>query len=239
MDEIIGQLKIKIFLDGASHTELLELHKNPYIKGLTTNPTLMRKEGVENYANFAKETLNLFPDRPISFGVFSDDFSEMEDQALEIASWGENIYIKIPIVNTKRESCYDLVQKLSARKIKLNITAVMTTEQVYQVSQALSPEVPSFISIFAGRIADTGRDPIEAMAVAVDLVKDSPLIELIWASPRELFNIFQANAVGCHVITVTKDILNKLSLVGYNLEDYSHETVTMFYQDALAAGYKL
>jgi transaldolase len=239
MAEKIEQLKVKIFLDGASNADLLELQNQPYIKGLTTNPTLMRKEGVTDYQNFAREMLALFPNHPISFGVFSDDFSEMEKQALQIASWGENVYVKIPIINTQRESAYNLIRKLSAQKIKLNVTALMTLEQVRQATMALAKDVPSYISIFAGRIADTGRDPILAIKAALEIVKESPLVEVIWASPRELFNIFQAEAVGCHVITVTKDILKKLPLIGYNLEDYSLDTVKMFSNDALEAGLKL
>jgi transaldolase len=238
MNESIEQLKIKIFLDGPCNADLLELSQKPYIKGLTTNPTLMRKEGVKNYQVFVKKMLAFIPNLPISFGVCSDDFKEMEQQALQIASWGENVYVKIPITNTRRESSYSLIQKLSAQNIKLNITAVMTIEQVRQASLALLPEVPSYISIFAGRIADTGRDPVYLMKTALDLIKDCPLLELIWASPRELYNIFQANDVGCYIITVTKEILKKLSLVGYNLEDYSLDTVKMFYQDALAAGFE-
>lgn len=239
MAEKIEQLKVKIFLDGASNTDLMELQDKPYIKGLTTNPTLMRKEGVGDYQNFAREMLALFPNRPISFGVFSDDFFEMEQQALQIASWGENVYVKIPIFNTRRESAYSLIKKLSAQKIKVNVTAVMTLEQVRQTTMALAKDVPSYISIFAGRIADTGRNPIPAIKAALEIVKDSPLVEVIWASPRELFNIFQANALGCHVITVTRDILQKLPLIGYNLEDYSLDTVRMFANDALELGLKL
>ncbi len=239
MAEKIEQLKVKIFLDGASKADLLELQDKPYIKGLTTNPSLMRKEGVADYQIFASEMLELFPNRPISFGVFSDDFLEMEQQALQIASWGENVYVKIPIINTQRESAYALIRKLSAQKIKLNITAVMTLEQVHQATKALAKDVPSYISIFAGRIADTGRDPIPAIKAALEIIKESPLVELIWASPRELFNIFQADTLGCHVITLTKDILQKLPLIGYNLEDYSLDTVKMFSKDAFEAGLKL
>ncbi|MBA2651675.1 MAG: transaldolase [Tatlockia sp.] len=238
MDEKLEQLKIKIFLDGASNADLREIRESPYIKGLTTNSTLMRKECVKNYQDFAKEMVNLLPKLPISFGVCSDDFFEMEEQALQIASWGENVHVKIPIMNTQRESAYNLIQKLSAQKIKLNITAVMTIEQVRLAAMALAKDVPSYISIFAGRIADTGRDPLTVIKTALNLIKESPSIELIWASPRELFNIFQANAVGCHIITVTKEILKKIHLVGYNLEDYSLDTVKMFYNDALEAGFK-
>ncbi|MBA2656999.1 MAG: transaldolase [Tatlockia sp.] len=239
MNEEIKQLKVKLFLDGASNADLHEILDNSLIKGFTTNPTLMRKEGVKNYQDFAQEMLALFPNHPISFGVCSDDFLEMEQQALQIASWGENVYIKIPIINTQRESSYNLIEKLSAQKVKLNITAVMTEDQVHRAIQALALDVKSYISIFAGRIADTGRDPVALMKVALDFLKDSPQIELIWASPRELYNIFQANEVGCHVITLTKDLLKKLPLIGCNLEDYSLDTVKMFYNDACEAGFKL
>lgn len=239
MNKIIEQLRVKIFLDGASKAELYELYKKPYIKGLTTNPTLMRKEGIIDYPSFAKEMIDVFPERPISFGVYSDDFTEMEQQALKIASWGENVFVKIPITNTKGELSYNLVKKLSAQGVKVNITAVMTEEQVLRIIEALSPEVPSYISLFAGRIADTGRDPMVIIASVLDLIKEYPLIELIWASPRELFNVFQADTLGCHIITVTHDILKKLPLVGYSLEDYSLDTVKMFHEDALAAGFEL
>ncbi|MFA5959870.1 MAG: transaldolase [Tatlockia sp.] len=236
MNEKVEQLKVKIFLDGANKAEILQLHEKPYIKGITTNPTLMRQEGVLDFQGFAKEITAAMPDKPVSFGVISDEFDEMEQQALKIASFGENVYVKIPVTNTRRESCYALIEKLTAKNIKLNITAVMTLQQVKDVSKALSPDVPSFISLFAGRIADTGHDPMPLMQEAVELIKINPRAELIWASPRELFNIFQANAIGCHIITVTKDILKKLNLIGYNLEDYSLDTVKMFYNDALEAG---
>lgn len=239
MDEPLEGLKIKIFFDGACNAELAEIRNNPFIKGLTTNPTLMRKEGVEDYEAFAKEMLDLIPDRPISFGVCSDDFAEMEEQALELSSWGENVFIKIPIMNTQRKTAVPLIRKLSANKIKLNVTAILTVEQVKQVAYALNPEVPCYFSIFAGRIADTGRDPCLTIKAALQALKHLPLVELIWASPRELFNIFQAEAAGCQIITITKEIYKKLNLVGYNLEDYSLDTVRMFANDAKAAGFKL
>lgn len=239
MNEKINDLKVKLFLDGASKTDIQEWQHKTYIKGLTTNPILLRKEGIVDLHAFAKDALSLFPDRPISLGVLADDFNEMEQQALKIASWGENVYVKIPVTNTRRETCYSLIKRLSAQAVKLNITAVMTLEQVRQIILALSPEVPSFISVFAGRIADTGNDPMPMMQEALNIMKVNPLSELIWASSRELFNIFQANAIGCHVITVTKDILKKLALVGYDLEDYSLDTVKMFYNEVIAAGLKL
>lgn len=235
----IEELKVKIFADGADKAGMLEMYAKPYIKGLTTNPTLMRKAGITDYKAFAKDILSAIPDRPISLEVFSDDFAEMERQALEIASWGDNVYVKIPVTNTKQETCYDLVKKLASQKVKLNVTAIMPLAQVRDVVAALDPKVPSYVSVFAGRIADTGRDPVSLMAAAVELLKVNPLAELIWASPRELLNIFQADAIGCHIITVTNDILKKLELVGYNLDEYSLDTVKMFYNDASAAGFKL
>ena len=235
----INQLKVKIFADGADKTDMLGMLVKPYIKGFTTNPTLMRKAGIADYKEFAKDILKSIPDRPISFEVLSDEFPEMERQALEIADWGDNVYVKIPVTNTKRESSYELVHKLAKHGVKLNVTALMTLSQVRDVVAALDPRVPSYVSVFAGRIADTGRDPIPLMAAAVQILKLNPRSELIWASPRELLNIFHANEIGCHVITVTNDILNKLSLVDFDLEDYSLDTVKMFHTDAVAAGFKL
>jgi transaldolase len=235
----IDKLHIKIFADGADKAGMLEMYSKPFIKGLTTNPTLMRKAGITDYKTFALDVLSEIKDKPISFEVFSDDFSEMERQAMEIASWAENVYVKIPVTNTKRETCYALVKKLSAQQIKLNVTAIMTLEQVRDVVAALEPAVPSYVSVFAGRIADTGRDPLPLMFNAVELLRKNPAAELIWASPRELLNIFQADTIGCHVITVTNDILKKLHFVGYELNDFSLDTVKMFYGDAVAAGFNL
>lgn len=235
----VEQLNIKIFADGADKEGMLDMYAKSFIKGLTTNPTLMNKAGIRDYKSFALEILSAIKDKPISFEVFSDDFVDMERQAYEIASWGENVYVKLPITNTKRETCYALVEKLAAQKVKLNVTALMTVTQVRDVVAALDPDVPSYVSVFAGRIADTGRDPLPLMIAAVDLLKSSPAAELIWASPRELLNIFQADAIGCHVITVTNDILKKLSQVGYDLDEFSLDTVKMFYSDARAAGYML
>lgn len=239
MHESIKQLKVKLFLDSAHHVDVLELHNKPYIKGLTTNPTLMRQAGVQDYQTFAKQMLALVPDKPISFTVCSDDLNEMEQQALQISSWGEHVLVKIPVTTTKGKPCYGLIERLAAQQIKLNITAVMTITQVRQILEVLCPDIPSYISIFAGRIADTGRDPVHIMREAVELVKDYLQLELIWASSRELLNIFQANEVGCHIITVTKDILKKLSLIGYSLEEYSLDTVKMFHNDMLRAGFIL
>jgi transaldolase len=235
----IEELNVKIYADGADKAGMLEMYGKPYIKGLTTNPTLMRKAGITNYKAFAKDILALIPDRPISFEVFSDDFKEMERQALEISGWGSNVYVKIPVSNTKREPCYSLVKKLASQKVNLNVTALMTLDQVREVVAVLDPNVPSYVSVFAGRIADTGRDPVPLMAAAVEMLKVAPAAELIWASPRELLNIFQADAIGCQVITVTNDILKKLSVVGYNLDDYSLDTVKMFYNDAQLANFEI
>lgn len=235
----VAELKVKIFADGADKAGMLEMATKPFIKGLTTNPTLMRKAGIADYKTFAFDILREIRDKPISFEVFSDDISEMERQALEIAAWGDNVYVKIPITNTKREPTYDLAERLSARGVKLNVTAIMTTEQVLSVARRLNPAVPSYISVFAGRIADTGRDPIPQMIECLASMTHLPKAELIWASPRELLNIFQADEIGCHVITVTNDILKKLDLVGKSLDDYSLDTVKMFYNDASAAGYAI
>lgn len=237
--QTIDKLKVKIFADGADKNGMLEMYSKPFIKGMTTNPTLMRKAGIADYKAFAKDILKAIPDRPISLEVFSDDFADMERQALEIAGWGDNVYVKIPVTNTKREPAYELIKKLAKRKVKLNVTALLTLDQVRDVVMSLNPEVPSCVSVFAGRIADTGRDPLPIMAAAVELLKLNPKAELIWASPRELLNIFHADQIGCHIITVTNDILKKLSLVGMDLADYSLDTVKMFYNDAAAAGYKL
>lgn len=235
----VNELQVKIFADGADRSGMLEMAAKPFIKGLTTNPTLMRKAGITDYRAFALEILRAIPDKPMSFEVFSDEFDEMERQALEIAGWGENVYVKIPVSNTRRQSSNDLVRKLSAAGVKVNVTALMTVDQVRAVAAALDASVPSYISVFAGRVADTGRDPVPIMAAAVEAMKSKPRAELIWASPRELLNIFQADAIGCHVITVTNDILKKLTLVGYDLDDYSLDTVKMFHGDAAAAGFRL
>ncbi|MBT8587059.1 transaldolase [Polynucleobacter paneuropaeus] len=235
----VEELKVKIFADGADKAGMLEMYDKPFVKGLTTNPTLMKKAGITDYRAFCKDILTSMNDKPLSFEVFSDDFAEMEYQALEIASWGNNVYVKIPITNTKQETCYALVEKLANQKVKLNVTALMTLDQVRNVVAALDPNIPSYVSVFAGRIADTGYDPVPLMITAVEILKVAPAAELIWASPRELLNIFQADDIGCHIITVTNDILKKLSLVGYDLNEYSLDTVKMFYSDAVAAGFKL
>lgn len=235
----LGELKVKIFADGADIQGMLEMYSKPYIKGLTTNPTLMKKVGITDYKAFAKDAVSAMPGKPISFEVFSDDFNEMERQANEIASWGNNVYVKIPVTNTKSQPCFELAKRLSASGIKLNVTAIMTLEQVRQVVNVLDERVPSYVSVFAGRIADTGHDPLPMMTTAVEILKSRPAAELIWASPRELLNIFQADDIGCQVITVTNDILKKLPLIGKSLDEYSLETVKMFHDDALAAGFSL
>jgi transaldolase len=235
----VENLKVKIFADGADRAGMLEMYGKPFIKGLTTNPTLMRKAGISDYESFARDILKLITDKPISFEVFSDDFDEMERQADKIASWGKNVYVKIPVTNTKREPSYPLLKKLSGKGIKLNVTALMTTSQVKDVVAHLNPKVAACVSVFAGRVADTGRDPRPIMAESVKIAAHHPLCEIIWASPRELLNVFDAEAVGVQIITVTNDILKKLSLVGYDLDDYSLDTVKMFHEDAQHAGFKL
>lgn len=235
----IDSLDIEIFADGADRDTMLQMASKSFIKGLTTNPTLMKKAGITDYKKFATAVLQDIREKPISFEVFSDEFSEMERQALEISSWGKNVYVKIPVTNTRKESSYDLINRLSHSGVKLNVTALTTLSQVEHVANNLNKSVPSYISVFAGRIADTGIDPVPIMRAAVDLIKGSPNIQLIWASPRELLNIFQAESVGCHIITATNEILSKLDLVGKNLEEYSLDTVKMFYKDAVAAGYSI
>lgn len=235
----VAKLKVKIFADGADKAGMVEMAAKPYIQGLTTNPTIMRKAGITDYKAFAQDILTVITDKPISFEVFSDDFDEMEKQAVQIASWADNVYVKIPVTNTKREPAYSLVKKLSKQGIKLNVTAIMSLGQVRDVAANLDPAVPSYVSVFAGRIADTGVDPIPHMTESLNLLKGLPQAELIWASPRELLNIFQADSIGCHIITVTNDVLKKLELVGKNLDDYSLDTVKMFYTDAISVGYTI
>jgi transaldolase len=234
-----SSLKVKVFADGADKAGMLEMYRNPQIKGFTTNPTLMRKAGVTDYQEFALDILRAIPDRPISLEVFSDDFAEMKRQARKISSWGENVYVKIPVTNTQHKSSAQLVQELAQAGVKLNVTALLTLDQVRTMSAALEGGPSSYVSVFAGRIADTGRDPVPLMSAAVEMIRMCPNIELIWASPRELLNLFQADAIGCHIITVTNDILKRLSIVGRDLDEYSLDTVKMFYEDAAKAGYTL
>ncbi|HVT45453.1 MAG TPA: transaldolase [Thermoanaerobaculia bacterium] len=235
----LSELKVKIFADGADRAGMLEMYAKPWISGFTTNPTLMRKAGISDYRAFAREILDAISDRPISFEVFADDVENMERQAHEIATWGENVYVKIPVMNTKSVPTYDLVHRLSHDGVKVNVTALMTPLQVDAVTEALEGGAPSCVSVFAGRIADTGRDPVPIMGTAMRTLRRAPNAELIWASPRELLNIFQADAIGCHIITVTNDTLRKLELIGKDLDDYSLDTVVMFHRDASAAGYQL
>lgn len=234
-----SKLKVKIFADGADLDGIRTMAGNPWIRGFTTNPTLMRKAGVSDYKSFALDVLDLIPDRPVSFEVFADQFKEMEEQALEIASWGKNVNVKIPVTNTKKEFSGDLIHRLSSRGVQLNITAVMTIEQIAAITDCLADDTPAIVSVFAGRIADTGVDPLPIMREALRIVQAKPNAELLWASPREVLNIVQASDVGCHIITATNDILNKLSLFGKDHAEYSLETVKMFYKDASAAGFSI
>ena len=235
----IKNLKVKIFADGANINEMLEASKGGIVKGFTTNPTLMKKTGIADYEGFAKEILKHITNSPISFEVFSDEFDDMERQARKIASWGKNVTVKIPITNTKGESSIPLIKKLSQSGLSLNITAILTLEQVRAVKEVLNSDIYNIVSVFAGRIADTGRDPIPLMKEAASILKPLKNTDLLWASSRELLNIFQAEAAGCQIITVTNDILKKLHMVGKDLAELSLDTVKMFYQDASAAGFFL
>lgn len=235
----VSRLRVKLFADGAEIAVIRKMAANPLIKGFTTNPTLMKKAGIADYEAFAREVVGVVPDRPISFEVFSDDFDEMAAQARRIAAWGTNVFVKIPVTNTRGDFAGGLITDLARDGVQLNVTALMTVEQVERVAACLSSTVASFVSVFAGRIADTGRDPMPIMTQAVSALAPLPLAELIWASPRELLNVFQADAVGCHVITATADVLGKLALVGKDLEHFSLETVQMFRQDAVSAGFSI
>ena len=232
-------LSIQIFADGADLEHMAKLYADPMIKGFTTNPTLMHQAGITDYAAFARDALKLIPDRPISFEVFSDELDEMEAQARLIAGWGDNVYVKIPVTNTKGTFTGPIIERLAADGVKLNVTAILSLEQVTAVTAALDSETPSVVSVFAGRIADTGRDPLPIRPKPNANYAPSPTPELLWASPRELLNLFQADAVGCHIITVTPGILGKLSMVGMDLEALSLDTVKMFYRDATASGFTL
>ncbi len=232
-------LRVKIFADGADLPSIVKLSANPLIKGFTTNPTLMRKAGINDYESFGRELLAAVPKHPVSLEVFADEFKEMGRQARTIATWGPNVNVKIPVTNTRKEFAGDLIRELSAEGIAVNVTAIMTLDQVRRVTDCLSPKTPAIVSVFAGRIADTGVDPVPLMTEALKIMRARPKAELIWASPRELLNVFQADAIGCHIITVTNDVLAKLSLVGKDLDGYSLETVEMFRRDALAAGFTI
>ena len=239
MPKSLSELKVKVFADGADIPSMLELYRQPYIKGFTTNPTLMRKAGVTDYERFAREILLQIRDRPISFEVFADDEIEMERQARKIARWASNVYVKIPVTNTRREPMYNLIRRLSVDGIQVNATALLALDQVRHVAKALKGGAPSYISVFAGRVADTGRDPVPVMKSALELMAPEPNCQLVWASPRELLNIFQADEIGCQIITVTSDVLKKIPLIGKDLHDYSLETVKMFHDDAAHSGYEL
>ncbi len=232
-------LKVKLFADGAEKAGMLEMYNNSLISGFTTNPTLMRKAGIKDYKEFAHDILLVIKDKPISFEVFSDEFNEMESEALEIASWGKNVYVKIPITNTRAEASLDLIKKLCNAGVKINVTAMMTADQVRSVVPILCSGPASYVSVFAGRIADAGVDPLPIMKDVVALLKDYKNIELIWASPRELYNVVQADSIGCHIITATNDILKKIPTLGKDLAQFSLDTVKMFYDDAQKAGYKI
>ena len=234
----VSDLRIQIFADGADKASILEMHRQPFIKGFTTNPTLMRAAGVSDYRGFALDLLATIQDCPISFEVFADKEGEMEEQARHIAAWGKNVFVKVPVMNTEGAPTYDLVRHLSSEGIQLNVTALLTLEQVKKVCGALQGKAPAYVSVFAGRIADTGRDPVPLMRVAAAMASDAN-VQLMWASPRELLNVFQADEIGCHVITATTDILKKLSLVGKDLHEFSQETVQMFRRDAVKSGYSL
>ena len=238
--QLLLDLPIKIFADGADRDGIAALYAKPYIKGLTTNPRLMRKVGILDYEKFAREVLQVVKEKPISFEVLSDEFSEMRRQALKIGKWQENVYVKIPITNTRGESALPLISELSKEAVKLNVTAILTREQVEGVAEAINPDIPCVVSVFAGRIADTGVDPVPLMRNSLRILRDVPRAELLWASVREVLNIFQAAQCGCHIVTVPHAILDKAAkLGGMDLADLSVDTVRMFYQDAVAAGFNL
>lgn len=234
-----NDLAVKLFADGADRDGILQLATNPLIKGFTTNPTLMRKAGIEDYEWFARDVLQAVPDRPFSFEVFADDHKEMERQALKIAAWSDNVYVKIPVTNTRGEATGELLQRLCGSGVKVNVTALMTSRQVAEVARSLDDAPSAFVSVFAGRVADSGRDPVPIMRESLDALRHLPRVELIWASPRELLNIVQAHEIGCDVITVTHDLLDKLASLGKDLDEFSLETVRMFHRDAGTAGYSL
>jgi transaldolase len=235
----VQSLKVKVFADGADLKGIIEMAKNPVIKGFTTNPTLMRKAGISDYEAFARQLLEVVTDRPVSFEVFADDFRAMISQGRAIASWGKNVNVKVPVMNTKGEFTGSVLRSLASEGVVLNVTAIMTTDQVEAVAEVLDPKVPAIVSVFAGRIADTGIDPIPHMIACRDILVSRPKAELLWASPREVLNIFQANDIGCHIITCTNDMIGKLKLTGKDLVEYSRETVQMFYKDATASAFSI
>lgn len=235
----LKEMKIKIFSDGADIDSIIDGYQKGIAKGFTTNPTLMAKAGITNYIAFAKEVLKVVTDLPVSFEVFSDEFEEMRYQAHKINELGANVYVKIPVTNTKRQSAAPLIRDLHNEGIKLNITAILSLRQVQEVYEALNPDVSAFVSVFAGRIADTGRDPLPVMKESLEIIRPKPKAELLWASPREVFNLMQAELMGCHIITITPDLLAKASKFGMDLEDLSLDTVKMFYNDATKSGFKI
>ena len=232
-------LRIKVFADGADLEGMLALAQDPLISGFTTNPTLMRRSGVTDYETFAKEVLAAVTEHPISFEVVADDFEEMRRQARLIASWGANVFVKIPVTNTRGESSADLIRELSLEGLKLNVTAILSLRQVWTVAKALTESPGAVVSVFAGRIADTGRDPVPLMVAALEILTDVPQAELLWASPREILNVVQADGIGCHIVTVTHDLLKKIGGLGRDLEDVSRDTVVMFHDDAQQSGLAL
>jgi transaldolase len=235
----IARLNVRIFVDGADLATIRRAAADPIVEGFTTNPTLMRVAKVDDYKSFAVAVLSAVPEHPVCFEVLADDLAGMEGQAREIASWGPNVYVKIPVTTTAGVSTAPIIASLSASGIKLNVTAVLALEQVATVAQALAEKTPSIVSVFAGRIADTGRDPVPLMTEALAVLRARPRSELLWASPREVLNVFQADAIGCHIITITDDLFKKLALVGKDLGEFSRETVTMFYRDAVASGFTI
>lgn len=239
MKPSLETLRVKLFADGADLDGMIEMSQKSFISGLTTNPTLMRKAGITNYEDFARKVLKEIKEKSISLEVFSDEIEEMKSQGEKIASWGENVYVKIPVSNTRGQSTNDVIEYLVNKNVKVNVTAIMTNDQVSHVLKVLNHDIPSYISIFAGRIADTGLDPLPILAESILLLKENTSAEVIWASPREPLNIFQADQINCHIITASQDILNKLHLVGKNLSEYSLETVQMFRNDAVNSGYQL
>jgi transaldolase len=235
----LADLTVKIFSDGADLAGMLAMAKNPLVKGFTTNPSLMRKAGIADYESFAREVIIAIPDRPISFEIFADEFGAMIAQGRKISSWGSNVYVKVPVSDTAGRFSGEVISALSREGVALNVTAIMTLDQVRAVAEALAPDVPAVVSVFAGRIADTGRDPVPHMRACVEALKFRPHAELLWASSREVLNLFQADEIGCHIITMTNDLIAKLVLHGRDLEEYSRDTVQTFFKDAAAAGYKL
>jgi len=235
----LADLRVKIFADGADLAGMLAMAKNPLVKGFTTNPSLMRKAGVADYESFAREVLAAIPDRPISFEIFADEFGSMIAQGRKIGSWGANVNVKVPVTDTTGRFSGKVISALADEGIAVNVTAIMTLDQVRAVAEALAPEVPAIVSVFAGRIADTGLDPVPHMRACIEILKSRPRAELLWASPREVLNLFQADQIGCHIITMTNDLIAKLLLHGRDLVEYSRETVRTFYEDATAAGYQV